>query len=77
MPSLSAGAIIFLLIEAAFFGILVHCILKAQRYLGPILSSLSRSLRVSEDLFGDERNFDAHRTIDITEDAYLLGSEDL
>jgi hypothetical protein len=57
MPSLSAGAIIFLLIEAAFFGILVHCILKAQRYLGPILSSLSRSLRVSEDLFGDERNF--------------------
>jgi hypothetical protein len=57
MPSLSAGAIIFLLIEAAFFGILVHCILKAQRYLSPILSSLSRSLRVSEDLFGDERNF--------------------
>lgn len=57
MLTLSLGAIIFLVIEAAFFVILVYCILTAQRYLGPILSALSRSLRVSEDLFGDERNF--------------------
>jgi hypothetical protein len=57
MLTLSLGAIVFLVIEAAFFAILIYCILTVQRYLGPILSALSRSLRVSEDLFGDERNF--------------------
>ena len=57
MPTLSLGAIIFLVIQAAFFAILIYCTLKARRYLAPILGSLSRSLRVSEDLFGDERNF--------------------
>lgn len=34
------------------------------------------TLAAARAIFGDEREFDAHRTIDITEDAYLLGSED-
>jgi hypothetical protein len=57
MASLSSGAITFLSIEAVFFSLLVYAILKTRSNLAPLLAGLSKSLRLSEDLFGDERNF--------------------
>jgi hypothetical protein len=57
MAGISSGAATFLIIEAAFFIFLVYSINVVNRNLSPVLSLLSRSLRLSEDLFGDERNF--------------------
>jgi hypothetical protein len=57
MAGISSGAATFLIIEAVFFIFLVYSIKVVDRNLSPVLSLLSRSLRLSEDLFGDERNF--------------------
>jgi len=57
MAGISSGSATFLIIEAAFFIFLVYSINVVNRNLSPVLSLLSRSLRLSEDLFGDERNF--------------------
>ena len=53
----SPGALYFLLVEAALFVVLVYSILLAKKRLSPLLSGLSKSLSLSEDLFNDERNF--------------------
>lgn len=53
----SSGALYFLLIEAALFIVLVYSIFLAKQRLNPLLGGLSKSLSLSEDLFGDERNF--------------------
>jgi methyl-accepting chemotaxis protein len=57
MAGISSGAANFLIIEAVFFIFLVYSITVVDRNLRPVLALLSRSLRLSEDLFGDERNF--------------------
>lgn len=57
MPGLSLGAITFLVIELLFFLFLVYSIQSAKQRLAPALAGLNRSLRLSEDLFGDERSF--------------------
>lgn len=57
MINLSTGAAVFLTIEIVFFCFLIYAIYRAKRCLSSPLSALSRSLRLSEDIFGDERNF--------------------
>ena len=58
MPmQVSQQAWIFLGIETFLFLILIYSLFKANRKLRPLLKGLSRSLRLSEDQFGDETNF--------------------
>ena len=57
MAGISNGAATFLLIEALFFIFLVYSIWRVNKNIGPILSKLSRSLRLSEDLFYDNQSF--------------------
>lgn len=57
MINLSTGAAVFLAIEMAFFCFLLYAISRAKTRLSSPLSSLSKSLRLSEDIFGDDRNF--------------------
>lgn len=57
MPSLSLGAITFLIIELLFFLFLIYSVHSAKQRLAPALAGLNKSLRLSEDLFGDERSF--------------------
>lgn len=47
----------FLGIETLLFLMLLYSLFRANRKLRPIMKSLSRSLRLSEDQFGDETNF--------------------
>ena len=85
MAGISSGATVFLLIEALFFVFLIYSCTTVDRHLSPILAQLSRSLRLSEDLFGDERNFvtsartryrrAAERIEDV--DAYAIASGEL
>ncbi len=85
MAGISSGAAVFLLIEALFFVFLIYSCKRVDRQLSPILAQLSRSLRLSEDLFGDERNFvtsartryrrAAERIEDV--DAYAIASGEL
>jgi hypothetical protein len=55
--NLSTGAGLFLTLELGFFIFLTYSILKAKRKLESPLALLSKSLRLSEDLFGDDRSF--------------------
>ncbi|WP_295536253.1 MotA/TolQ/ExbB proton channel family protein [Synechococcus sp. UW140] len=85
MVGISFGATIFLLIEGSFFVFLIYSLIIINKNTKPILSILVRSLRVSEDLFGDERNFvtsartryrrAAERIEDV--DAYAIASGEL
>jgi len=85
MAGISSGAAAFLLIETLFFAFLVYSCKTVDRNLSPILALLSRSLRLSEDLFGDDRNFvtsartryrrAAERIEDV--DAYAIASGEL
>jgi hypothetical protein len=85
MAGISSGAATFLLIEALFFTFLIYSSKTVDRNLSPILAQLSRSLRLSEDLFGDDRNFvtsartryrrAAERIEDV--DAYAIASGEL
>ena len=54
---ISPQALIFLGIETFLFLILLYSLFKANRQLRPLLKGLARSLRLSEDQFGDETNF--------------------
>ena len=54
---ISQQAWTFLGIETFLFLILLFSLYKANRQLRPILKALARSLRLSEDQFGDESNF--------------------
>ena len=53
----SQEAWIFLGIETFLFLVLLYSLFRANRKLRPLLKGLSRSLRLSEDQFGDETNF--------------------
>jgi hypothetical protein len=57
MAGISSEAAVFLVLETGFFLFLVFSIRAIEKNINPILAQLSRSLRLSEDLFGDERNF--------------------
>lgn len=57
MTGISSGAAVFLVLETVFFLFLVFSIRAVEQNVNPLLAQLSRSLRLSEDLFGDERNF--------------------
>lgn len=57
MTGISNGAATFLLIEALFFIFLVYSIWRVNKNIRPILATLSRSLRLSEDLFSDNQSF--------------------
>jgi len=57
MASISTGASIFLAIELLFFIFLVYSIFSAKQRLSQPLALLSKCLRLSEDLFGDDRGF--------------------
>lgn len=53
----SQQAWIFLGIETFLFLVLLYSLFKANRKLRPLLKGLNRSLRFSEDQFGDDQNF--------------------
>lgn len=57
MTGISNGAATFLLIEGLFFTFLVFSIWRVNKNISPILAKLSRSLRLSEDLFSDNQSF--------------------
>lgn len=56
MSTFSTGAYVFLIAEFVFFIFLIYSIKSATGRAVPLMSLLSKSLRISEDLFGDERN---------------------
>jgi hypothetical protein len=57
MVNLSTGAAFFLVVESVFFCFLLYAIYRAKLKLSGQLMNLSKSLRLSEDLFGDDRSF--------------------
>lgn len=53
----SQQAVVFIAIETILFFVLIYSLFTAKRRLSPILKALVRSLRTSDDQFGDEINF--------------------